>query len=399
MRLLEVSRTCRDNGTRLSATIERQSADETFQAYFDFSVPDETAVSDHANAFAAAMLVPSMRAAEPLTLTPPISPDLCFSLPRIRDLLHVWYPDFHRIELHVTPSTPHSDIVDRAATFFSGGVDSFYSLLKHKRQAGTLTTPLTHIIFMRGVETTLEDSKNVVAAEHWVREIAEQTNVECVYGESNVRTCLQGHWSYIHWEKHYFGSALAAVAHALTPMLGYVCIPSSFSYNHLVAHGSSPLLDEMFSTRSMRVLHDGSEVTRPMKIAKILEWDPELVLPHLRVCIHNSGGAFNCGKCYKCVRTAVVLHALGLWDRATTFPDKSTGHWERVMNHDHLVLTEENLEFAREHGAERKLTTMLERVVRRKRFSEGARTMLQNSALRPLVPVIKKIYNISENMR
>ena len=81
--------------------------------------------------------------------------------------------------------------------------------------------------------------------------------------------------------------------------------------------------------------------------------------------IENQGGAFNCGRCYKCVRTAVPLRVLGAWEDAKTFPDKATDHWERVIGDDHLVLTEENLQFAKDHGADRTFVALLERVVRR----------------------------------
>ena len=89
----------------------------------------------------------------------------------------------------------------------------------------------------------------------------------------------------VHWERHYHGSALAGLGLAMSGLLSHVCIPSAFSYNHMVAHGSTPLLDEMFSTDRVRIVHDGAEVTRARKVAKILEWQRSLVLAHLRVCV------------------------------------------------------------------------------------------------------------------
>src|SRR5690606_23716050 len=94
------------------------------------------------------------------------------------------------------------------ATFFSGGVDSFYSLLKHQRGAGGLP-PLTHIIFMRGIETRLDLSKGVDESEAWIQEIAAVAGIKCITGASNIRTSLQGPESNLHWERHYHGSALA----------------------------------------------------------------------------------------------------------------------------------------------------------------------------------------------
>lgn len=336
MRLTDVRAHPKVDGVRQTATVRRQNGGQ-FEIYFDFQMPAPSDTSMIADAFASALLIPAMRSGESLEVDPPISPQLCFSLPRIRDIFHVWFPKFSRISIRTTPQVPrHHQIEPRAATFFSGGVDSFYSLLKHKRGLGTLPAPLTHIIFMRGIETSLQESQEVEATEHWVREVAAQSGVQCIAGVSNLRTCLQGPATYIHWERHYHGSALAALALALSSGLGYICVPSAFSYNHLIPHGSTPLLDEMYSTERLRVIHDGAEVTRPAKVARILEWDRDLVLAYLRVCINNSGGAFNCGRCYKCVRTAIPLRVLGAWEQARTFRDKTTDHWEEMVSEDHL---------------------------------------------------------------
>ena len=395
MRVLDINISVRSNSVRLTGTVEREQTGERVDVYFDYRLPDSTFVDATADALAAALLLPCMRAGEVLEIIPPISPQLCFSLPRIRDIFHTWWPQFSRIQILTTPGVVASDPVrNHAATFFSGGVDSFYSLLKHRSGEGTLPISLTHVIFMRGVETRLETTKGVEESESWVQKVAAMASVQCIFGESNIRTSLQGpqpnlHW--LHWELHYHGSALAALGLALSRGLAYVCIPSAFSYNHLVAHGSTALADEMYSTERLRLVHDGSEVTRAAKVARILEWDRDLVLTHLRVCIRNFGGAFNCGKCYKCVRTAIPLRVLGVWDQARTFPNKATDHWEQTIAHDHLALTEENLHFARERGADAALISMLDNVVRRQRRRDAAVALVENSPLNPLLPVARRV--------
>ena len=97
--------------------------------------------------------------------------------------------------------------------------------------------------------------------------------------------------------------------------------------------------------------------------------------------IRNRGGAFNCGKCYKCVRTAIPLHVLGVWEQALTFPKKGTDHWERVIAEDHVALTEENLRFACEHGGDVKLIAMLRRSLKRRQRTEKLAVMFRKSGL------------------
>jgi hypothetical protein len=393
MRLADVSIAARPDGARTTGIVERAAA--RFEVYFDHHLPRGTTLDACADAFAAALLLPSMRAGEPLQIGPPISPQLAFMLPRIRDVFHAWWPQLPRIDIETTSAAvPVDPDHYRAATFFSGGVDSFYSLLKHRRSPGTLPRPLTHLLYMRGVETRLEQSDGIEETTAWVRKIAQATGVEAIIGESNIRTSLQGPERNLHWERHYHGSALAAVGLSLSKHLAFVCIPSAFSYNHLVAHGSTPLVDEMYSTERLHLLHDGAEVTRPEKVARIVEWDRDLVLSHLRVCIMNRGGAFNCGHCYKCVRTGIALRALGVWEQARTFPDKSTDHWEHTVADDHLALTEENLKFAEARGADARLVAMLRNVVRRQRRREGAVAFVKNSPLQPLLPIAKQVRSL-----
>jgi hypothetical protein len=388
VRLLEVTVGLNGTTTRLSGRIEQKATGERVDAYVEYAA-DPGFVGNGPDAFAAAMLLPAMRAGEMLRIDPPISPRLCLMLPRIRDIFHTWWPNLARVDIDATPAdVDRRTPPNRAATFFSGGVDSFYTLLKHLRGGGTLPAPMTHLIFVRGVETRLSFIRGADQTEAWVREVAATTGTSVIVGETNFRTALQRSEDYLHWERHYHGSALAAVALGLSPGLAFACIPSAFSYNHLVAHGSTPLVDEMFSTEQLQVVHDGSEVNRPAKVARIIEWDRTLVLNHLRVCIENRGGAKNCGRCKKCVRTAVPLRVLGVWEQADTFPDKRSDHWRGVMVGDHLVLTEENLKFARERDADPALIAMLRSAIRRKRRRERLKALFDNPPLDQLRPVV-----------
>jgi hypothetical protein len=388
MRLIDVGLDLTSERVRLSGEIEREYTGDRSEIFFEFNRSGDDTSESKANAdpFAAAMLIRAMRADETLEIGSPISPQLCFRLKRIRDIFHTWHPEFANIDLRtIARSEETVGAKVSAAAFFSGGVDSFYTLLKHKYGHGTLPVPLTQIIFMRGVERTAEESNDVETSEKWAREVASALGIRIISGETNIRASLSGLRNEINWDDHYLGSALAAVALALPFRLGYVCIPSAFSYNHLIAHGSTPLLDEMYSTERLSLIHDGSEVTRASKVAKMIEWDRDLVLARLRVCWLNAGGAFNCGKCRKCVRTAVPLRVLGVWQHAQ-FRDKSTDHWERVIGADHPIFAEENLQFARERGADSELIALLERVVRRNRRNTGLSAVVRNSPLSGLRP-------------
>ena len=368
-----VRREVAEGSVSLKAHVRFDSAvRQPIDLYYTFFGVEEEQIDDTADAFAAACLIKSMRVNEPLEITSPISNRLHVMLPRIRDIYHTWWPAlFKRVPIRTTPRSELPAAPQKTtATFFSGGVDSFYSLLKHHEEGAAAGRPLTHLVFMRGVETPIETTKGVEDSEEWVRRVADELGVKAIFGITNVRTHVMSNW-----EKYDHGSALASIGLCLSPVIGHMCIPSAFSYGHQVPHGSSPLVDEMFSSDRMFIFHDGSEVTRAEKVASIIRWNKELGLRYLRVCLGNFGGAYNCGRCRKCVRTAIPLKVLGVLSDAETFMHKDDAHWEAILAKDHLELLRENYEFARRQGTDPKLTKMLNQALRKQQFERAVAEM------------------------
>jgi hypothetical protein len=145
-------------------------------------------------------------------------------------------------------------------------------------------------------------------------------------------------------------------------------------------------------------VHDGGELPRTDKLARIVQWNPDLVLAHLRVCAQNRGGAHNCGECWKCVRTAVPLAYLGALEQASLFPNKSMAHWESVVEMDSLPFVLENLRFARQQSRLPQLTALLERNVRRRQFRRHLRTAVEHSPARPLLPAMLQVRRAIRNL-
>jgi hypothetical protein len=132
--------------------------------------------------------------------------------------------------------------------------------------------------------------------------------------ETNARELLD---PYGNWGTHTHGSALASVAHALSGVVRKAYIPSSFDRGERFAWGSHPLLDPLWSSEALEVVHDDTTVTRFHKTATIA--GSNVALAHLRVCWENRDNAYNCGRCEKCVRTMLTLRLAGALDRCPTF--------------------------------------------------------------------------------
>jgi hypothetical protein len=74
----------------------------------------------------------------------------------------------------------------------------------------------------------------------------------------------------------------------------------------------------LWSTELTEIEHHGCEATRIDKIAYTSEYD--LAMEWLRVCNQASDGAYNCGRCRKCLRARVGLQTVGALERCKTLP-------------------------------------------------------------------------------
>jgi hypothetical protein len=213
--------------------------------------------------------------------------------------------------------------------------------------------------------------------------VAHHLGLDWIAGETNVRTFFGRNW-----ERYYAGSGLAATALALGRGFSACCIPASSTYSAPHWCGTTFVTDPMFSTESLTLLHDGADTERGHKIRSILQWDAPLVREHLRVCIHNNGGAWNCGKCYKCVRTAIILELLGELEDGPRFQVSPASNWRKTLPDDHVYFTREALQMARELGSRPDLIRMLERIVNRRARFDATVELVKHSPLVRALPAI-----------
>lgn len=252
------------------------------------------------------VLAKAMMAGTAVEFAEAISGQLKANLDMIQELLASWVEGARRVEVKapVTRRTPARGV----SLFFSGGVDSFYSLVKHRDE-------VENLILVHGFDIPLADEKTFALTLAQARGVADAFGKRLVV----VRTNL-------HWEQAipfawtwYHGPSLAAISHALAPIHQKVYIASSHSYGELHPWGSNPLLDPLWSSEAVRVVHDGGE--RRVDKLRELGAHPE-ALSRLRVCWENLGD-YNCGVCEKCVRTMVALKGLDV-PYTPPFPDTLT---------------------------------------------------------------------------
>jgi len=221
----------------------------------------------------------------------------------VRDIARDWW-HFRDIEIQARgeEKSPRSKTT---GLFFTGGVDSFYSLLSNVDQIDTL-------IFVEGFDIPLSDTDRLTSTKNLCLEIANSLGKKFV----TIRTDLRSHpafnslnWGMLH------GAALATIGHILGRELGEVRIATS---DVPPPHGSHPLLDKWWSSGTVEFVSDGIDVRRLQKVMTIS--DNPLVHDHLRVCWEKRGEKLNCGECEKCVRTQAQFAAAGALNRLEIFP-------------------------------------------------------------------------------
>jgi hypothetical protein len=236
-----------------------------------------------------------------------ISPRLAANLPMIRDINAAWIEGGSPVRLSFALSPAPIPTGEGVSLLFSCGVDSFYSLIQHCEE-------IDNLVIIQGFDFPLAEVETFALVEAHAREVAEIFSKKLIL----VRTNL--HWERpripCHW-RMYGGAALAAVAHALTPIHKKIYIASSSSYAYLQPQGTHPLLDPLWSTEELEIVHDGGE-SRIEKLRAIV-LHPE-ALARLDVCWEFSNKG-NCCMCEKCLRTMLGLRALGV-KRCVAFPDE-----------------------------------------------------------------------------
>ena len=100
-----------------------------------------------------------------------------------------------------------------------------------------------------------------------MRAAAAELGLELIEVETNLRevTDPDETWSLAD------GIGTAAVAPLLQQQLQRLHVPASFAYADLAPYGTHPLLDPLWSTEAIELVHDGCELVRAEKVAAIAE--------------------------------------------------------------------------------------------------------------------------------
>ncbi len=301
--------------------VVRPTYETPFRASAEFTLNDRTArtveiestreLRKSATGWMAAALPVAMSLGCDVHIHGSVDRDALENFERIQEIYSHWF-QYPRIRL--TASEISFDILKERpspesafGTFFSGGVDSFFTALNNP-MADTL-------ILVHGFDIASHDEELWEATSQSTQRVADDLDRQLIQVKTNVRSLAE--WQHLDWGKIYHGAAIAFVAHMIG---GLNTVAIAGSYQKSIRHpwGTHPLLDPLWSSSHLRFLHDGSEFSRPEKVAAIA--NNGVAMSTLRVCYENPDGAYNCGHCEKCVRTVVNLAVAGALGRCATLP-------------------------------------------------------------------------------
>lgn len=285
----------------------------------------------------------------------------------IQDIYVKWDRGLSRINVESGVLGKRCSEEKRTGIFFSGGVDSFYSLLKNKNE-------ITDLIFVHGYD--IDNGKKFLRkrVSQMLQAVGREFGKNVIEVETNARMLLD---PYVRWADLAHGPALTAVGHMLSGGITKIIIPASYSYETLEPWGTHPLVDRLWSSSALEFVHDGCEKDRVEKVEYITR--SQVALKYLRVCWENNDDKYNCCTCEKCLRTMLCLYAFDALDKCATFDNDID---EKLMKNviGSLSLSEgitypQLCEFLRKKKPGDGLEKALSRILRRREWKRMRRKM------------------------
>ncbi len=303
--------TCTKNNTTVTLAADLAFRGKKIErAYISVDKKYESFVTHDASPFLAVALLPCMKTKENIYIDAPVSSKLLSNTNLIMSLVSKWNIGLTEINIRTKSTTKDNAKPKYTGTFFTAGVDSFYTYLKHAKGS----KKITHFILVHGFDIPLSNKSFFNKVKSTVEKVATEEKINAIFLETNIGEIVEKRllWEFSH------GGALAAVALFLRNNIKTVLISGAVKNDQLFPYGTHPELDKLWSTEKMSIKSVGGEYDRLGKINAVVSKSP-LALKYLRVCAQNLKGKYNCSRCFKCLMTMMYLEGNGVLSQAKTF--------------------------------------------------------------------------------
>jgi hypothetical protein len=314
---------------RLSARLHSDVDGRDEPLWLDVPASDAAALRVSGDPFLAWLAPLAATRGEALRIESPVDAQLLAQVREVLRIWRIWYPQLTAAAVTSSSSSVASQTradappagneglapaAVRTASMFTGGVDSFFTVLRHDAGDGTPSTvAIDDLLYVHGFDVSLANTAAAHRVQTSLQQAADALGKRFVFVATNLRDSAFG---VTDWPRLAHGAALAGVAHALSGAYRTVLLGSSAGYGDLRFWGSHPLTDPMFSSSRLAFLHDGAAFMRVQKTEYVVR--SPIAMRHLRVCWKSTAGD-NCGACNNCIRTMLALEALGVLEQSATF--------------------------------------------------------------------------------
>lgn len=258
----------------------------------------------------------------------PINRVIYQHLPQIMDFFQAWKPHLYRPNLpNVTPVERPVNPQTGSGLFFTGGIDSFFTLFEYFDQ-------ITHLVYIHGLEMSLDNLPLRSQISEMLRKVGKELGKNVIEIETNIRKFSSNYAG----RRITHGFELTGVAYLLQKHFNRVWISNGVTYDQIIPQSMHPEITSLMESQVMGISFVGNDLTRLEKTAFLsrrtdylsempnfsIQVTPEqsrLTLDTLRVCNENRKGAYNCGRCEKCLRTMIDLKLLNTLDQCTSIKE------------------------------------------------------------------------------
>jgi hypothetical protein len=275
--------------------------------YYEVARQPETTPVGHYDGVLCAIIVHAMRERLDIRLRGPATETMLRNLKEFQLAWSCWLPQVYQpVEIEADTTLQASPRLPlRTVAALSGGVDSYFTLLRHQIEPSTPPHPIESTLMVHGFDVSLANSRYFDELVARTAEMREFLGLSLRTIRTNSKELRLQKW------EDSCGAELAACLHLCSGEFSEGLIGSSEPYDAMILPwGSNPVTDHLLSGGHFKITHDGAAFSRTEKVAFIA--GSPIALRTLKVCWEGEQQSRNCGVCEKCVRTQLNLLAVGV---------------------------------------------------------------------------------------
>lgn len=299
---------------RLTADVAYADGERGERYWFEVPALYSDSLTHSGNPWLLALLPLAMRLGEPLEIDAPIDRVLLANARESVDIWRYWDPEIHKVTISAPLINADNHTESGVAAFFSGGVDSFYTLLTHTTEEAPYN--IDDLLCIWGFDVPLDQVDAFAQMQKQLTHAAHQLAKNLIPIKTNLRETRVERASNNGFGPFYHGYALGAVALILERRYQYILVPSNGVGPEESPWGTHPLTVPLLSSNATRFVWDPISASRLEKLRLLAK--SKVAENTLHVCFKLKNDQ-NCGRCEKCYRTQLGLELLGARERFTTF--------------------------------------------------------------------------------